>query len=129
MNSLLNLPTDHMLVNIAGILLCVAIAIASVCRINLSEARRWRISLEQAMLLCFALWSAGTMADLAHGRNIGWHGAAAGLGIALYLVLSFRQWRLQEALRGEMRAREVMRRRAMLHVHVEEPPHGHSLHH
>lgn len=116
MNSLLNLPTDHFLANVIGLLICLGIMITCICRINILEGPRWRLSAEQMMLLAFSFWAAGTFADLWHGRNIGYHGAAVGLGIVIYLVSSYRQWQLQQALFAEARAREALERRSRLHV-------------
>lgn len=98
MSSLLNLPTDHMLANIAGLLICAVIMVVCVCRLNLSRARRFRVTVMQVMLISFAFWAGGTFADLWRGGDIGFHGAAAGLGILSYLLISYRHWRLQDAL-------------------------------
>lgn len=94
--NLLNLPVDHLLANGAGILVCVAIIISCVCRLNVAPSMPWRMSLTQMMLIAFAFWAAGTMRDLWLGHDIGFHGAAAGFGIILYLVTTYKEWREQE---------------------------------
>lgn len=105
MNSLLSLPTDHLVANLLGILVCATIMVVCVCRVAMMPPTRWRMTLEQVMLLAFALWAAGTVADLARGQNIGGHGAAAGLGILIYLFTSYKQWHLKHALLVEARER------------------------
>ena len=92
MNSanLLSLPLGHFLANAAGLLVCLTVMVVCICRVDISEVVRWRLDLEQLMLLSFALWACGTAIDLVRGRDIGVHNVAAGFGILLYFFLSYR---------------------------------------
>lgn len=87
--NLLALPLDHLAANVAGIFVCACIVVVCVCRLEFHESMRWRMTLTQIMLIAFAFWAAGTGVDLWRGGNIGFHGAAAGLGILVYLWISY----------------------------------------
>lgn len=126
MNGLLTLPAELLFFNLLGVGVCLIIMFACVCRLNVLEPRRWRLSLEQVMLLAYVAWAAGTMFDLLRGELIGFHGAAAGLGIMIYLLVSFRQWELQQALLHEAKDREARRAQRELHS-CEEDAHVHSI--
>lgn len=96
MSGLLALPLLHLLCNVLGITICLGIMFSCVCRLNVSVAPTLRLSLEQLMFISFAIWACGTMAELWRGEDIGLHGAAAGLGIVIYLGLTYKHWRRHE---------------------------------
>lgn len=108
MSNLPSLTPDLLLSNMIGMVLCLAIMFACICRLNAKNATRMRLSLQQVMYVCFALWAAGTLRELWLGHIIGWHGAAAGLGIFAHLATSFRYWSVQESLLREARTRTDM---------------------
>lgn len=94
--NLLSLPADAFFFNIIGLAVCAIIIVTCVCRLNVEESMPWRLSLQQVMLVCFAFWAAGTFVDLFRGHLIGFHGAAAGLGILIYLAITYKEWLARE---------------------------------
>lgn len=107
MNHLLNLPIESLLANIAGLIVCVVVMFICVCRLNVSQSMPLRVTLQQLMYICFALWAAGTWRELWRGQEISLHVAAVGLGILIQLLLSYKQWKVQEALVMELSKREA----------------------
>jgi type VI protein secretion system component VasK len=97
--ALLNLPADGLLLNLLGMLICLFIVIASVCRINASDVKRWRVSCVQVMYLCFVFWAAGVFFELGQGAPIDFHGGAGALGILLHLHITRFRHRRKHAAR------------------------------
>lgn len=124
--SLLALPLDHLLANLVGIVVCLLVMVICVCRLDFHESLRWRLTLAQIMLMAFAVWAFGTLVDLARGSDIGYHGAAAGLGILIYLLISYRQEALQAALLQEARSRQAAATQRRPHWGEEEDRHAGS---
>lgn len=107
MTNLLNLSLDHLVANVLGIGVCLIIMFVCICRLNVSKTMRLRVSMTQLMLICFAFWAASTARELFLGEDIGLHNAAVGLGILLYLAVTYRQWMVEEALAQEAYEREM----------------------
>lgn len=115
--NLLNLPLDHLLANVVGLVICLGLIFTCICRLDLDEAMPWRVTVTQILLICIAFWSAGTMRDLWRGQDIGYHNAAAGLAFLLYLALTY-----EDVVRAESEceAREAARRELRSWEHEED---------
>lgn len=78
---------------LAGGVVCAAIVVSCVCRLDASRApAALRLSVPQVMYLSFAFWAFGTLLDLVAGIPVRWHDVAAGLGIVAQLALSYPRW-------------------------------------
>lgn len=125
LSNLLSLSTEQMAANMAGLVVCSIIMFVCVCRLNFSPARPLRLSLSQVMHISFAFWAAGTFVDLWRGHLIGFHGAAGGFGICLYLFLSYREAVTRAYL---LRSREAMLREAWNEPAYQEDSHAYPCH-
>lgn len=121
--NLLNLPIDQLFVNILGIALCAFVVLCCICRLNVSHGGSWRVFLTQAMLIAFALWAIGTLVELARGSILTLHGAAAGLGILLYVILTFEEWRQPDTLGQHLDYRWDAERRNYVPMYKEDGDH------
>ena len=89
---LFSLPWEHIVFNVIGVLLCAAILVSAICRLNASPPRMLKITAPQVFYICVALWALGTLVDLLRGAFIGFHNAAVGVAFMTHLFMTYEYW-------------------------------------
>ncbi len=74
------------------VLACLSIGLAVICRINMLNSRRHKLSWI-AMLVCMAAYAAGIALQVMAGQALTVHEAAGVAGLLLYVHISLANWK------------------------------------